>query len=103
MMFLLLCLTLPEATCEVLEKNHMHNPAGQHTSTQMIVWRDDHVDWWQFCDPVVTRHGDEWRCVVWHEGRMWRIRAKTYRETWTQWDPERLDLERWPADRRGGL
>lgn len=48
----------------------------------------------------VTPQRDGSTLVSWPEQQ---ARGRRYRETWTQWDPEMLDRDRLPPERRRGL
>lgn len=104
---LILTCPLPftESRVDAIELNHVHNSEAQHTLSQVILWRDGHVAWW--CHAPRAGHlrkvGGWWRMDVRHQGRLYRVVAPAYRETWTQYDPELLDREIMATEIRSGL
>ena len=98
-----------EDRTDVIELNHCYDANGSHLFDQMIFW-----DWW----PEYSQHFVRaWRIhkqqfdvsvspvsVMWSDGdRLRRVRATSWRETWTQYDPEVDDRKRWAQERRVGL
>ncbi len=104
---------------DVLELNHYYDEKGQHNFSQLIGWTwsesktehasQYHVAWWMLWKSVdqarpardyrrgghvlIVRRGEELRC----------IRAKSFYESWTQYDPEVLDRQQFPQSQRVGL
>lgn len=104
---LILTCPLPyvESCVDVIELNHVHNSNAECTLSQIILWRDGHVAWWCHAPRAghVRRVGGWYRMDVRHSGRLYRVTAPAYRETWTHHDPEVLDRENVATEFRGGL
>lgn len=101
-------------TCDRIEVNHLFDERGQPVFSQVLFW-----DW----DRAAGRHQlRDWRLLksvdqvpcrdfhaggvvtLWRDGVQWReIRAPFARETWTQHDPELLEREILPRERRREL
>lgn len=89
----------PPRRADLLERNRVHNEHAEQTLVQIIGWRDGHVLFWRSDHPV-HREGGAWR-LTWHDGERLRdVVAETFCETWTQYDPEVLDREFVPPERR---
>lgn len=95
---------------DVVELNHFFDDDGKPVLDQLIFYRwngrrHELIDWrnakTRECLPV--RHGSRWECI-WVDGiQLRRIRCASMRESWTQWDPELVDREVLPTDRRQKL
>lgn len=99
---------------DVIEVNHFYDEQGRLVFDQCIYY-----DW----TPAACRHQVRgWRLIkspnqlprrdwagggytaVWHEGDLLRVvRAGSVAETWTQYDPELLERENLPKERRRDL
>ncbi len=117
---LLLGGTSPCATevVDLVEVNHYYDEAGKHVFDQLIFydWVCDeqryHVIAWRLLKqpsqlPVATltkrSAPREWTCT-WLDGELLRrIRARQFRETWTQHDPELRERAHLPKDQRREL
>ena len=94
----------PEPTdVDLIELNHVHDDEGRERFTQAIFW-----DWDDYESRFVVV---DWRMVkqsvMWprRDGMEFRqagvaVRARHWRETWTQHDPEVEDRARWPVTAR---
>lgn len=93
-----------ETRCDVIELNHFYDENGRHIFDQLIYW-----DW---CDVACRFQVRAWRMLKsrsqwpildrrrggyvarWFDGeRLREVRARAFRETWTQHDPELLERE----------
>jgi hypothetical protein len=104
---------VPPDHVAAIEHNHFYDDDGQHVFDQLIFWE------WR-ADQCAMRvrawrmvKGD-WRAkrdwqrggwsVIWPENETLReVRADSYRETWEQYDPELVDREFLPKEKRAGL
>jgi hypothetical protein len=94
---------------DVLEWNAVYDEKGKLVLTQ-----------WIFRDGRGEGQIAAWRWIKWHravrdmenggwtllftDGEFFReIRAKSYRERWTQWDIEAHERDEWPKEKRKGL
>lgn len=108
--------------CDLVEVNHLHDGCGQHVFDQVIFW-----DWsprecrftvraWRMVKKPEQTPTYDWDRSVWSatwtesvaapwtEVRMLReVRSDSFRETWTQYDPELVEREILPQERRRGL
>jgi hypothetical protein len=105
---------------DLIELNHFYDDNGALVFDQVIFW-----DWHPF---VPGREGGEFVVRAWRLSKLerpmatvrdWRrggytlifldggvirkIRAPSFRETWTQYDPEMQNRKMWPEDKRRGL
>lgn len=98
--------------CDLVELNHFHCEQG-HLILSQVVWWDLHRgeyhvrDWRLLKSESLRPRYDyargEWRSA-WQDGERHReVIAATFRESWTQWDVELLDREKFHADRRRKL
>lgn len=102
-------ITLTESV-DVVEVNHFYDGEGKLVLDQLLFYRwnvncHQLIDWRLIKSPecLPVRHGGHWECF-WRDGHDWRrIRAASYRESWTQWDVELADREFNPVDRRQKL
>jgi hypothetical protein len=81
-------------TVPLLELNHVYDRRGDHTFSQLILWREIEGGWhnvgWTFVkhwSEYPTKHGDVWRVRI---GKRVVI-ARHYRVSHTNEDPERVD------------
>lgn len=99
-----------QETVDVIELNHFYDDEGRHVFDQVIFYRwngfrDDVVDW----RPVKSaarphRRGAGWE-YLWFDETVGndvprQVRAGSYRETWTQFDPEIAEREQLPKELR---
>ena len=93
-------------TVDVIELNHVVDD-GEVRFTQMIYWRWEsdgrlHAAAWRrvaenhYVCQVGTHCRDEWQ----RDGVTHVVRGETYRERWSQYDPELEDRKEWPQSRR---
>lgn len=97
---------------EVIETNHFYDADAKPVFTQAIFWSDDNriIDW-----RLVRNRQDEPRANIevrrdyrtggyvaaWDDNGLLReVRAKCWRETWTQYDVELVDRDKWPVCNR---
>ncbi len=97
-----------------IELNHFYDDNGKHVFDQHIFYdwnpyanRFDVRDWKLIKAPGEAVYFDaprgEFR-TEWHDGLVMRsVRAGTYRETWTQQDPELVERAVLPKERRREL
>jgi hypothetical protein len=99
-----------EESVDVVEVNHMFDDDGKPVLDQLLFYRwnrDRHelIDWRSVKSPecLPACRGGRWECV-WVDGiQLRRIRVGSVRESWTQWDPELIDRDVLPTDRRQKL
>ena len=92
---------------DVIELNHYYDEYGKWVFDQWIYWRwypnqsTFHVVAWKLAKSpaVATRRPGGWKLVFPHR----TILALSYRETWTQYDPELRDRLYLPKHQRFGL
>ena len=103
-----------EDTADVVEVNRFYDEDGRQVFTQLIFW-----DWiadqgafrvfaWRIVkSPDQMPVYDGWRgCYVtqfFDQNTLRRVRAKSRRDTWTQYDPELFDRQFLPQQSRRGL
>lgn len=77
--------------------------------TQVILWqtygRAVHVARWYMVEKLVDLYRVEGlfpyvALLARDDGDIWRVRAKYFKRTVTDYDPEEEDRARWPIDRR---
>jgi hypothetical protein len=99
---------------DVIELNHFYDGDGRRVFDQVIFWQwhaDEGVHhvlaWRLWKSPAQTPWRDWMRggyLSIWHDGdRLRAIRARSFRETWTQHDPELDDRQLLPPEQRRGL
>jgi hypothetical protein len=99
---------------DLIELNHCFDEEGRHVFDQILFYdwsaRDQHYHvraWRMLKNPkqIPTRHavrGDYES--VWYDGWVLRrVRSTTFRETWTQYDPEVLARAKLPKELRREL
>ena len=99
---------------DLIELNHFYDEHGQHVLDQMLFydWCGSdgrfHVQAWRLLKrsaqvPVYSWHD---RCFIatWHDGGVLRVvRSLSFRETWTQHDPELRERAALPPKQRRDL
>jgi hypothetical protein len=104
---------------DLIEINHVYNDLGQPVFDQLIFWEwcQRSARWqvraWRMAkgagiDRAVPLPERDWQrggyVLLWRDwDRLRIVRAAAVRETWTQYDPEMVEREVWPVDRRRGL
>jgi len=99
---------------DAIELNHVYDGRGRLMLRQLIFWDWDersarrHVIAWRLWKPgqptPLRNAADVGYTLVFRDGKVLRrVRARVYRETWTQFDPEIDDRRRLSEDRRRGL
>jgi hypothetical protein len=111
--FLLLCVIGSKlGTSEhvdMIELNHYFDNRGQHVFDQVIFWRIEEstrryqVQAWRMCnspEDYPTRNANGQASIrLGFDSSALKVRSKQFRESWTQVDPERMDLIRHPGER----
>ena len=87
----------------LIERNHYYDECGRHVFTQWIFWewkdtRHEVIAW--RLDKPDFRFQERPPCLRMDEGR---VDAECWRETWTQYDPELMERERFPKEYRKGI
>ena len=99
---------------DLVEVNHFYDEHGKRVFDQVIFY-----DWspsnsryqvraWRLLKsqnqyPVRDWDRGDWS-AVWHDGEVLReVRAASFRETWTQYDPELVERDYLPKDKRREL
>jgi len=99
---------------DLVEVNHYYDEHGRHVFDQTIFY-----DWcpvqcrynvraWRLVKTVSQLPHRDWRTgeyvAVWHDGSVLRkVRADSFRESWTQYDPELIEQDYLPKDQRRDL
>ena len=103
-----------EDRADVVEVNHYYDKHGELVFDQLILWRwcgadcDHRVFAWRIVKssqqmPLRDYHRGGW-VVLWQDQQeVRRVRADSFRRTWTQHDPELLDREHVQQGHRRGL
>lgn len=99
---------------DLIELNHYYDSEGKIVFHQVIFWdwSDEksclYVRSWRFfkskrqCPVKDSSQGDY--VAVWYDGNVLRrVRARSFLESWTQYDPEVCDRERFPQSNRREL
>ena len=100
--------------CDLMELNHFYDEQGRLVFDQVIFydWSDDDarhmVRAWRLVKHPSQLPQRDWSgggyAAVWQDGEVLRhVRAKFFRETWTQYDPELDEREHLPKERRKEL
>lgn len=101
-------------SADAVELNHFYDGDGRLVFDQVIFW-EWHANegayrvraWRLWKSPAQTPRRDFFRggyVTVWFDGERLRVvRTKSFRETWTQHDPELDDRQLLPAHERAGL
>lgn len=101
--------TLPRDAVARLELNHYHDEQGREVFTQVIGWEaDDRCRFWRMSKLTNLRpERDHYRggwVLTWVDGeRVRQVRADSFEETWTQFDPELVDRSYLAVERRRPL
>lgn len=118
MLWLLLLSVIPhdpvvQDRVDVIEHNHFYDDTGRHVFDQVIFWewRDDQcafrVRAWRMVKTpaqVPRRNWPAGYSACWVDGDVTReVRTDSFRETWEQYDPELVDREFVPKEKRRGL
>ena len=99
---------------DLMEVNHFYDEQGRLVFDQIIFydWSPEHsrymVRAWRMVKNPAQLPERDWRdggyLTVWQDGEVLRrIRAESIRETWTQYDPELIEREYLPRERRREL
>ena len=118
MLFLTLLLALPARdevvladACDVIELNHFYDDAGRHVFDQVIFYtwdgsRHQVLDWRLVKSPSYLPQRSArgaWQCLfVDGSSRdvLRQVTGRSFRETWTQFDPELAEREVLPKEHR---
>lgn len=99
---------------DLIEVNHFYDEKGRLVFDQILFYdwepirgRYDVRAWRLLKKPTQVPRRD-WRSrkfvAVWHDGEILReVEAETVRESWTQYDPELIEREHLPKDKRRDL
>ena len=104
-----------QCRCDVIELNHRYDEFGMHCFDQIIAWqwndqhrRHDVAGWWLVDTTTINN-------LPAKSGNIWKVRSKScngdpltviapvYRETFTDFDPERENQRLRPEALRTGL
>lgn len=99
---------------DLIEVNHFYDEHGRLVFDQIIFydWSAEqnryHVRAWRLLKNVSQVPRRNWRRndweTIWHDGNILRrVRSKGARETWTQYDPELVEREFLPKEKRREL
>lgn len=99
---------------DLMEVNHFYDEQGRLVFDQIIFydWSPEHsrymVRAWRMVKNPAQLPERDWRdggyLTVWQDGEVLRrVRAESMRETWTQYDPELIEREYLPRERRREL
>jgi len=99
---------------DLMEVNHFYDEQGRLVFDQVIFydWAPEHsrymVRAWRLVKNPSQLPERDWReggyLAVWQDGEVLRrIRAESMRESWTQYDPELVEREYLPKERRREL
>lgn len=108
------CEDVVAESVDLIELNHCYDEEGRHVFDQVLFYdwspqdRQYHVRAWRLLkDPAQVPCRDAARDdyeATWYDGWvMRRVRAKTFRETWTQHDPEVAARNHLPKELRREL
>lgn len=101
-------------SCDLIELNHFYDEHARLVFDQVIFYDWSAADsrynvraWRLVKNPAQLPHRDWARgcySAMWQDGEQLRqIQAKSFSETWTQYDPELLEREYLPKERRREL
>jgi hypothetical protein len=101
-------------TVDLIEVNHFYDEHGRLVFDQVIFydWSKDDARYmvraWRLVKNPAQLPQRDWKdggyTAVWQDGELLRhVRAKSTRETWTQYDPELVEREFLPKERRKEL
>ena len=99
---------------DLMEVNHFYDEQGRLVFDQVIFydWSADHsrymVRAWRLVKNPAQLPQRDWKAggylSVWHDGEVLRrVHGESMRETWTQYDPELVEREYLPKERRKEL
>ena len=99
---------------DLIEVNHFYDEHGRLVFDQVIFydWSQDDARYmvraWRLVKNPAQLPQRDWKdggyAAVWQDGDLMRhVRAKSFRETWTQYDPELVEREFLPKERRKEL
>ncbi len=116
---ILIAATLPAPTdvardsVDLIELNHFFDEHGRLVFDQLIFYRidkagDEEVLEWRLVKHPSQPPQRDWQrggyVATWTDGETVReVRTDSYRESWTQYDPELLAREALPKEKRRGL
>lgn len=99
---------------DLIEVNHFFDEQGRHIFDQTIFY-----DWcpiqcrynvraWRLLKHPSQRPYRDWKgggyVAVWHDGQLLRrVRSSSFRESWTQYDPELVERDFLPKEQRRDL
>lgn len=107
-------MSLATQDVDLIEINHLYDEQGQHLLDQLIFYewsahrgRYDVLAWRKLKSTTSTPQRswqDGGYHLTWYDrGLMRHVRADAIRETWTQYDPEVLERQALPVERRREL
>lgn len=99
---------------DLIEVNHFYDEQGRLVFDQIIFYdwsgADNrfHVRDWRLLKSPAQLPRRNWNqdvfWAIWHDGELLRkVRAKCIHETWTQYDPELMEREHLPKEKRRQL
>ncbi|MDX1948798.1 MAG: hypothetical protein SFU86_25645 [Pirellulaceae bacterium] len=99
---------------DLMEVNHFYDEQGRLVFDQVIFydWSAEHsrymVRAWRLVKNPAQLPQRDWKIggymAVWHDGEVLRqVHGQSMRETWTQYDPELVEREYLPKERRKEL
>jgi hypothetical protein len=99
---------------DLVEVNHFYDDQGRHVFDQVIFydWSDGHgrhmVRDWKLVKNPSQLPQRNWKdgsyTALWHDNEtLRRVQARSMRESWTQYDPELVEREYLPKEKRKGL
>ncbi len=101
-------------TVDLMEINHFYDEHGRLVFDQVIFydWSKDDARYmvraWRLIKNPAQVPQRDWKeggyLAVWQDGELFRhVRSQSFRETWTQYDPELVEREYLPKERRKEL
>lgn len=96
----------PTEYADVIEVNNYYDENHSLRFRQIIYWRWQkdqlHVAHWRLYNnaPSVYRYRNTWVDTYSFEGKLVQVKAKSFRETHTDYDPEREDQKTFPPENR---
>lgn len=99
---------------DLIEVNHFYDDQGRHVFDQVIFydWDQDFsrhmVRAWRLVKNPAQLPQRNWKdnsyVAIWHDGDVLRkVQAPTMRQSWTQYDPELVEREYLPKEKRKEL
>ncbi len=99
---------------DLVEVNHFYDDQGRHVFDQVIFydWAEGHsrhmVRAWRLVKNPAQLPQRNWKngtyIALWHDNEVLRkVQAKSMRESWTQYDPELVEREYLPKEKRKEL